>query len=111
MTRARATGGKAPGTTTTGAARDERASGSQVCAGDGCQELPRVRMLRSIENLLRCAALDNLPALHHVHLVGDHPDDGEVMTDEEVAESETLLQFRQQVENLSLHEHIERRDG
>ena len=39
---------------------------------------------------------------------GDHPHHGEVVADEQVAEAELGLQLGQQLEDLRLHEHVER---
>ena len=48
-------------------------------------------------------------ALHHRHLVGDVLDDADVVRDEQVSDAELALQLAQQVEDLRLHRHVERR--
>lgn len=67
-------------------------------------------MLRVLEDVLRCAALDDLASTHHVHVVRDHPDDREIVADEYVTERPTALQINEKFENLFLHQHIQRRD-
>jgi hypothetical protein len=55
--------------------------------------------------------LDDRAEVHDRDVVGDLPDDGEVVRDEEVGESETLAQVLEQVDDTRLDGHIERRDG
>ena len=48
--------------------------------------------------------------VHDQHAVGDVPDDVEVVRDEDVGEAEVALEVLEQVEDLRLHRHVERRD-
>ena len=57
------------------------------------------------------ASSTSLPEVHHRDPVGEVPDDGEVVRDEEVGEAELLLQVGRQVEHLRPHRDVERRDG
>ena len=57
------------------------------------------------------AVLDDPPEVHHGDLVGDVPHDGEVVGDEQVRQSELVLEVLEQVDDLALHGHVERRDG
>jgi hypothetical protein len=52
-----------------------------------------------------------LPEVHDRDPVGDMADDGEVVRDEEVGEPEVVLEAREQVDDLRLDRHVERRDG
>ena len=53
--------------------------------------------------------LDDLPKVHHRDAARDVLDDREVVRNEDVGETQTLLQVLQQVDDLRLHRHIERR--
>lgn len=57
------------------------------------------------------AALDAAALVHDEHPVGDIADDGEVVGNEQVGQSELMLEFDQQVEYLRLDRNVERRDG
>jgi hypothetical protein len=66
---------------------------------------------RVLEDLVDRARLDDPAAVHHGHAVGDVADDRQVVRDEEVGESALLLEVEQQVQDLHLHRHVERRHG
>ena len=53
--------------------------------------------------------LDDLAVLHDDHVVGQRPHDLEIVADEQVGEVAPLLQVAQQVDDLRLHGHVERR--
>ena len=52
---------------------------------------------------------DNLSVLHHNHIVGDAPDNVEVVGDEQHRHAELGLQVFEQLEDLRLHGDVERR--
>lgn len=54
--------------------------------------------------------LDDLSQVHHRYPVGYVLYDLEVVGDEQISEIELLLQVYEQIDDLSLHGHIERRD-
>src|SRR5690554_6273575 len=89
------------------------ASGAEreVCAGDRVEQFARVGLPRVAEDLIGRGGLDDAPLRHDRDRVGDHAHDREVVRDEEIGEPELRLQLREQVEDLRLHEHVERRDG
>jgi hypothetical protein len=61
------------------------------------------------EGRARCA-FDDHAQVHHRHGVGDVLDHAQVVADEQVGDAEFALQVLQQVEDLRLHRHIQRRD-
>ena len=66
-------------------------------------------MLRRAEQGRAVRLLDNLPALHHAHAVGNAPHQVQVMADQQQRHAQACLQFLEQVENFQLHGHIQRR--
>ena len=68
-----------------------------------------VGMQRVAEQLARRRQLDQAAGAHHGDAVGDVVDHGEVVRDEQVGEAELLLQVLQQIEDLRLDRHVERR--
>jgi hypothetical protein len=68
-----------------------------------------VGLLRPLEDLVGRALLDDHAVLHHEDAVAEVADDAEVVRDEEVAHARRLAQSRQQVEDLRLDRHVERR--
>src|SRR5436190_5637399 len=76
--------------------------------GRGDQRLG-IGRLRRAEHLLRCAALDDFSVTQHDHLVGQCPHHLEIVADEEIGQPMALLQIAQQVDDLRLHAHVERR--
>ena len=65
--------------------------------------------LRPLENLLGRPVLDDLAVAHDDDVVGQRPHDLEVVADEEIGEVVLRLQVAQQVDDLRLHAHVERR--
>jgi hypothetical protein len=55
--------------------------------------------------------LDDPAAMEDVETVGDLADHGEVVGDEQVAQADLLAQLSEQIEDLCLHGHVERRHG
>ena len=58
---------------------------------------------------MRRPALHHLAVAQHHHLVGQRAHDLEVVADEQIGELVALLQVAQQVDDLGLHAHVERR--
>src|ERR1700730_9125030 len=73
------------------------------------EQRARVGMLRSAEDTLRGADLDNAAQIHHRDTVGDVLDDLEIVADEEIGQIQPALQIEQEVEDLAAHGDIERR--
>ncbi len=67
-------------------------------------------MLRRAPDVEVIATFDNLPTLHHMHPVGDVTHHGKIVRDEQQREPEFFFQFNQQVEDLRLNGHVERRN-
>src|SRR3954469_13037375 len=80
----------------------------QVPSGDRGEQRPGVVALRRVEHVVDRALLHDLPVLHDQHVVRDLPDHGQVVADEQVAEPEPDLQVREQVQDLRLHDDVER---
>src|SRR5580704_13767162 len=72
------------------------------------EQRARVGMLRSVEEALRRAELDDAAEIHHRDTVGDVADDLQVVADEEIGQVQPLLQVEQQVEDLAAHRDVER---
>ena len=62
------------------------------------------------EDLDRRAHLHHRAEIEHGDPVGHRLHHGEIVTDEEVGQTELRLEVRQQVQHLRLHRHVERRD-
>ncbi len=77
---------------------------------DRGKQRPRVRVRRCGEQARRRRQLDELAEVHHGDAVRQVPDDGEVVRDEEVGETHVAAQLCEQVHDLSLNRHVERRD-
>src|SRR5262245_10435898 len=69
----------------------------------------RVGMARLREDGLGRRALDDAPEVHDGDARGDVLHDGQIVTDENVGEAETLLQVLEQIEDLAADRDIERR--
>ena len=76
----------------------------------GRQQRPRVRMQRGGEQLGGRGDLDDPPEVHHRHAVGEVLDDRQVVGDEDHRQSVVVAQRGEEVEDLRLHRHVERRD-
>ena len=75
----------------------------------GGEQGPGIVAARRGENLARRAALDHLAAAHDDDLARQRPDDLEIVRNEQIGERAALLQVAQQVDDLRLHRHVERR--
>ncbi len=92
--------------------------GTDVTAGVTCavlglrnrrQQLPGVLVLRAGEHLVGIALLDDPALVHHRHPMRQVLDHRQVVADEQVRQSELVLQIQQQVHDAGLDGHIERR--
>jgi hypothetical protein len=66
-------------------------------------------VLRRPEEALYGRLLDDLPGVHHEGAVGHLRDDAEIVRDEEHREAELVAQAEQELEDLRLDRHVERR--
>ena len=73
------------------------------------QQRPRVRMLRRREERRGRPHLDDLSQIHHGDAVADVLDQPQIVRDEQIGQRQPLLQIHQQVDDLRLHRHVERR--
>ena len=65
--------------------------------------------MRLLEDLFGGTAFHDLAMAQHQDFVGQRPHDLEVVADEQVGELVSGLQVAQQVDDLRLHAHVERR--
>jgi hypothetical protein len=66
-------------------------------------------MLRPREQSGAVGELDDLAEIHHRDAMADVLDDRDVVRDEQIGEPEIALQIDEQVDDLRLHRHVERR--
>jgi hypothetical protein len=66
---------------------------------------------RPAVELVHVGQLDEVAQVHDPDPVGDVLDDGEVVGDEQVGQVELAAQVEEQVEDLALDRHVERRHG
>ena len=78
-------------------------------ARDRLEQGARVELARVSEHLGDGPRLDDAAVLEHRDGVGDLPHEGQVVRDEEIGESELLLQLEQHLEDPRLHGDIQRR--
>ena len=76
----------------------------------GSEQRLRVGMIGAFADLGCGTHLHEPTTVKHGHSVGEMPHDGEVVTDEQVAQPKLLLQAAQQVEDLCLDGQVERAD-
>jgi len=62
-----------------------------------------------LEDRIGRTLLDDMAIPHHQHLIGQRADHAQIMADEDIGEAVTLLQVAQQIDDLGLHRHVERR--
>ena len=67
-------------------------------------------MLRSSVDLLHSTLFYDLSVPHHHDTIADLVDDIEIMADEQVAQFISVLQFIQQLQDLSLDRYVQSRD-
>ena len=78
--------------------------------GDRRQQGDGVGVQRLPVQVVGGAELDEAAEVHHADAVGDVADDGEVVGDEHQREVEAILEVDEQVDDLRLDRHVERRD-
>ncbi len=78
--------------------------------GHSRQESLRVRVQRVLEDRVPVRQLHHVAEVHHAHAVADVADDREVVRDEQVRQVELVLQVLEQVDDLRLDGHVQRRD-
>ena len=76
---------------------------------DRAEQAPGVRVLRVVEEVPLRAALDDPAGVHDEDLVGDLGDDAEVVRDQDHGRVEVVVQAVDQLEDLRLDRHVERR--
>src|SRR5262252_821927 len=65
----------------------------RVCRQGGCKQGLRIGVERLSAEFERVREFDDLPQIHDRDAVADMRDRGEVVTDEQIADAELLLQF------------------
>src|SRR5690606_10915819 len=70
----------------------------------------RVRMDRSVIDLLAGSDLDDPPRIHDGHTVGNVPYDRKIVGDEQIRQSEIALEVPQQIDDLRTHRDVKRGD-
>jgi hypothetical protein len=65
---------------------------------------------RRFKDLLYRAGLDDLAHIHHRYAVADMTYDAQVMGDEQIGQMELFLELAEQIQDLRLNGHVERRD-
>ena len=68
-------------------------------------------MQREVEELLRVGDFHDVALVDDADAVGDKPDDGEVMGDEQIGDVPFLLELFQQVQHLGADGHVQGGDG
>ena len=92
-------------------ARDHRRrviGGRRITLGLRGEERSRIGMAGIGEHARGLPSLDDLSLAHDDHVVGDPPDDVEIMGDEQHRHAELGLQVFQELEDLRLHGDVER---
>jgi hypothetical protein len=85
-------------------------SGRALERWDRRQQAPGVGMLRMIKHLVTVTLLRDPPLVHDDDAVGDLLHGSQVMADEETRKAMSLLQVREEVEDLSADCHVESGD-
>jgi len=83
----------------------------RIGQGDGRKQRLRVGMLRRLKQLPPVGDLYHLAQVHHEHSMTDVPHQREIVRDEEVRETQLVLQVGEKIEDLCPDRDIERRDG
>ena len=77
--------------------------------GHGADQRLGIGGLGAAQNLFRRSGLDDLAAMHDRDAVGNLGDDAHVVGDEQDADAAAVGQVAQELEDLRLHRHVERR--
>ena len=70
----------------------------------------RVGVRRRREQPVGIATLDDAAEIHHRHFVAHLADHAQIVADEEIGEAHLRLQVEQEIDDLRLDRHVERRD-
>src|SRR5215510_2794337 len=76
----------------------------------GLEQSPRVRMQRIAVQLITVGDLDHPSKIHDRDTMAQVPDHAEIMGNEQVGELELLAEFFEEIDDLRLDRHVERRD-
>ena len=68
-------------------------------------------MARLVEDRAHAARLHDAAGIHHQHAVAEAGNDAKVVRDEDDRHAEFMLQAPDELKNLRLHGHVERRGG
>src|SRR5580704_14286165 len=79
-------------------------------ARHGIEERARIGMRRMREDVLAACELDDAAEIKNRDPVGEVLDDTEIMADEEIAQLLALLDIAEEIEDLALDRHVERRE-
>ncbi len=90
--------------------RSARRLEARVGFGHRRQQRLGVGMLRVVVKRVAVGQFDDLAQVHHRDPVGDVAHHRQVVADEQVGQAELLLQVLQQVHDLRLDRHVQRRD-
>ena len=77
--------------------RRQRLRAVRIQCGNRAQQATRVRMSRSVKNLLTAALFQQPSVPHDRHAICNFSNNGEVVRDEEHCQPELLLQIAQQI--------------
>ena len=79
--------------------------------GQRAHQADGVGMLRVLEDLAHRTVLDDAAGIHDRDFVGDFRDDAEIVRDEQERHPRLALEIADEVEDLRLDGHVERRRG
>src|SRR6185295_10605989 len=71
------------------------------------EQRARVGMLRRAPYFAMISALDDAPAVHHMHAIGDIAHHRKIVRYEKIGEPEIALELDEQIEYLRLNRHVE----
>lgn len=79
----------------------------EVVGRNAVEKRTCVRMLRPLENLFHGALFDDLAILHDQNAGTEVSNDRKIMRDQYEADAKLILQIEQEIQDLSLHRHVE----
>ena len=82
-----------------------------IGVGHGAQQRLGIGMARVAEQFLGVGLLNQLADVHDSDLVRNVLNDAQIVSDKQIGQVELPLQVLQEVENLRLDRHVERRHG
>ena len=80
-------------------------------AGNGLQKCARIGMLRVAKQLAHRCLFDHLSAIHHHDAIRDARDHAQIMGDPDDRHAQLLAQLFDQLDDLRLNGHVQRRGG